>query len=683
MILNVKILAASMAAVLNLVLIVFVSLRNRRHIVYRSFLLISFCLLMWNLRVIISGLAQLHSNDSFYAVLITQIFYPMVSVCLYILPAAVLQFTVSFIESESKFLEYLVKAAFLMAFVLSFLYVSELISNWSNDPIFWSFFMPIFLISVAIVARTYQRSTRPLARTRLLLLLIAGTIGVAGAIAEDILVASNIGGKGLGNIANATYSLLVAICLFSHRLFDVNITVRRITSFAFVSLIVVSAAFITSALLRLTTPMPYVYVFIAVLVLLLFGHKLVTFIENTLFKRSTFIYQTIDDIRRTLDKAQNITELLKLSCSMIKQNLGVARCLFVTFDDVTHRYQTSWPPNTEDVQTDRSRSCDSIVKWLAVQRTTEPLIYDEIRHRLRFGDYERKLNKEMAEVMTNIENTGYEVCLPLLSETRLEGMVMLGEKVNRHAFTDGDVRFMKLLAYNCTLWIQRIRMIEKIGQLEVLAGLGEMAAYLAHEVKNPLTVIRSSAQLMKSGHRKRGNVDMIVQECDRLSRVVTKMLNFSKTPRPDPQCIDLENTITQWVNEIKDARQSDDPNIVIDVNTKVTQVVFDPDHLKQVFTNLFLNAIEAMQGHGKIRITLAKDRNMMQLAISDTGPGIQRREQSNIFKLFYSTKPAGTGLGLPITRRLVEANKGTMDIESKVGEGCTVKIRLPIWRAKV
>ncbi len=676
---NVKILAAILAAMLNLILIVFVSLRNRRHIVYRSFLLISFCLLMWNLRVIISGLVQLDNINSLYAVLVTQVFYPMVSVCLYILPVAVLQFTVSFIGFESKLSQYLVRAAYIVAFVLSFLYVSEFFSNWANDRIFWSFFLPIFLVSLILVAQAYFRSQRPLERARFSLLIIAGTIGVTGAITEDILIASGINAGGLGNIANATYSLLVAVCLFRHRLFDVSVTTRRIIGFAFASLILVAAAFIVSELLKLSTLMPYVYIFIAVLLLLIFGRKLIPLIEKIVFKKSTFIYQTIDGIRLTLDKAQNMTDLLKLSGDILKQNLGVAQCLCVAFDDITQRYRLFWPASTGKAHIGQSESLNNVIKWTDAHGSAEPLIYDEMRHNLSFGTHNKTRNKELVAVMADIEKIGYEVYLPLLSDNRLEGMMLLSEKENGRAFTDADVRFMKLLSYNCTLWLQRLRMLEKIGQLEALAGLGEMAAYIAHEVKNPLTIIRSSAQLMKSGQHDRQNTAMIVEECDRLSRVVTKMLDFSKAPDPNSQRIDIQKAIKQWVDEIAQARQSDDLDIRIEVITKIPDVVFDPDHLKQVVTNLLLNAIEAMQGNGQLKISLSKDQKMVLLAISDRGPGIRYKDQSNIFRLFYSTKPAGTGLGLPITRRLLELNNGTIEINSRAGKGCTVTIRLPCW----
>lgn len=679
MVITVKIVAAILAAILNLSLIIFVSTRYRRHIAYRSFLLICFCLLMWNLRVIISGLVQLESSNSLYALLVTQVFYPMVSACLYILPVAALQFTISFIGFESRLSEYLLRTAYVISLILSFLYVSEIFSNWTNDRIFWSFFLPIFFISAALVGQAYFRSRRPLERARFSLLVIAGTIGVAGAITEDILVASGVKAGGLGNIANATYSLLIAICLFRHRLFDVSLTARRITSFLITSLVVISIAYITSYFVGQSTAMPYIHIFIAVLLLLLFGRTLIPLTEKIVFKKSAPVYQTIDSVRLSLDRAQNIPELLQLSEEIAKENLGVGQCRSILFEDTTHCHQFYRSLDDEELN-DRQEPLYNVIKWVDAQRSVEPVIYDELTHTVNFGAHDRTHNKELLATVADIEKTGFEVFLPLLSDRKLEGVMMLSEKKNGRAFTDSDVRFMKLLAYNCTTWLHRFRMLERIGQLEAFAALGEMAAYLAHELKNPLTIIRSSAQLMESDQHDRQNVHMIVRECDRLSRVVMDMLNFAKTPSPVSQRIDIRKETKRWIDEISHARGSAGLKIRIDAEEKVTDVIFDPNHLKQIITNVVLNAIEAMRERGRLTIALKDEKEMVQLTVSDSGPGIRYHDRPKVFSLFYSTKSGGSGLGLPLSRRLMELNKGTLEIDSQVKEGCTVIMRLPKWK---
>ena len=139
----------------------------------------------------------------------------------------------------------------------------------------------------------------------------------------------------------------------------------------------------------------------------------------------------------------------------------------------------------------------------------------------------------------------------------------------------------------------------------------------------------------------------------------------------------------EWTDEISQVRKSASLDISTYSEATIPDVVFDPDHLKQIVTNLLLNAIQAMEAKGQLKIHLSEDQNMVRIAISDTGPGISDQDQAKIFRIFYSTKPGGTGLGLPLTRRLLELNNGTIEFNSNEGQGCTVIIRLPAWSDSV
>ncbi|MGB7055688.1 MAG: ATP-binding protein [bacterium] len=676
---NVKVLAAALAASLNLILIVFVSLRKRRHIVYRSFLLISFCLLLWNLRVILSSLIAPGNTDSFLSILITQLFYPVVTACLYILPVATLQFTVSFIGLKAKALQTIVQTTYVLAFFLSIIYASHLLSSRTYDHLLWLFILPLFVMSLLLLGRAYFRARRPLERTRFGLLLVGGTVGVLGAITEDILNASAVNAGGLGNIANATYSLLVAICLFRHRLFDVSVTTRRTIGFAMTALLLFLVAYTFFSLFRLSTLIPYGHLFITALLLLVLGRRIMPHTERILFRRSKHVYQTIDDIRHALDSVHNLSGLFKIVAEITKKNIGVTRCLCVARDEIMRRYRCHWPQSEDATKVVESTSFIEVADWTSRRANVEPLFYDEICHSLNFGSHDGALKKQTATLKENMESIGYEVFIPLSLERNLEGAILLGEKNNGQAFTESDARFLKILSYNCSLRLQHLRMLERIRQLEELAALGEMAAYVAHEVKNPLTIIRSSAQLMIDQQHDDKTSNMIIEECDRLNRVVTRMLNFAKAPEPHPQCINISKEIKKWTGELSQSPKSSNIELSVEYPANVPDIKFDPDHLKQIITNLLLNALESMQESGRIVITLTNTLNMVQLAISDSGPGIRHKDQHDIFKPFYTTKPGGSGLGLPITRRLIELNNGVIAIESYPGKGCTVKLGLPIW----
>ena len=680
--LNVKVLAAAFAASINLILIIFVSLRNRGHIVYRSFILVSFCLLFWNLRVIISGSSEPTGTDSFYAILITQIFYPMVTACLYILPVAALQFTISIIALDSKLVQNVVRAAYVSAFIMSVIFASSIFSTWLYDRLLWLFILPIFVLSLFLIGRAFVRSRRPLERMRFGLLFAGGTIGVTGAISEDILIASGVNVGGLNSIANATYSFIVAICLLRHRLFDVMVTTRRIIGLVLPASILVFASYLISELFNLSKTMPYGYILIAVLLLVTLGHKIVPYTEKVLFKITGSIYHTIDGVRHSLDRARNVNDLLRITGKIAMDTLGTAVCLCAARDEITKHFTLYYSSDKRGDDAIQSIAFDNFIQWVYRCGSDEPLVYDELCHNLNFDHQDDARKADIARVIDDMQMIGYEVYVPLTIDNELQGIMCLGNKENGHAFTESDIRYAKIIAYNCALQLQHLKMSERIRQLETLAALGEMSAYIAHEVKNPLAIIRSSAQIVRSKHQDEQASSMIIDECDRLNRVVTRMLSFSKTPESNPQSINIEKEIKQWTRDIVQFYKQQQIQLSVECPVHIPNVVFDPDHLKQIITNLLLNALEAMHGRGRLEILLSQSDSMVKLMILDSGPGVRYKNLGNVFHPFYTTKPGGSGLGLPITRRLLELNNGTIEIKPQVGKGCTVVLRLPVWSDK-
>ncbi len=677
---NIKVLAAVLSASINLILIIFVSLRNRRHILYRSFLLICFCLFVWNLRVIVSRNFQISDANPIYAILIVHIFYMSATACLYVLPVATLQFTATFIGLESKYIFNAVRVAYLTALCLSIVWALEILSTKTYDHILWIFTLPLFIASLVLIGRAYLRTHRPLERTRLAILLTAGSIGVTGAIAEDIMTTSGVNVGGLGNIANAAYSLLVATCLFRHRLFDIHVTTRRTISFAIVMALLFATSYLLSAILHSLIPMPYVYVFITAFLLLLFAKSLMISVEKILFGKSKYLSQTVDEIRYALDRAHGIRDLLRTSVEIVKENLGVNRAICVGRNEITGQYQYYWPLGADIDRMASTRSFNDLIRWMDRRHTDEPLVYDELLHSMHFGEQVRIDKQKIAQVIAYMKTLGYEVYAPLTLDNRFEGMMCLGEKTNGQAFTGSDIRFIKLLSYNCVLRFQHLKMLERMRQLEQLATFGEMAAYVAHEVKNPLTIIRSSAQIIESGNNDFKGSRIIIEECDRLNRVITRMLDFSRAAKPVPRCIDIAEEVNKRSKEMIRSCESKQLKLSIDCPSEFYRIRFDEDHLRQVLDNLLLNAIEAAPPDGEIDIKISEENSHIKVAISDNGPGISHRDKGDIYRPFYTTKPGGIGLGLPITNRLIELNCGSMYIDSLPHRGCIVTLKLPKWR---
>ena len=223
-------------------------------------------------------------------------------------------------------------------------------------------------------------------------------------------------------------------------------------------------------------------------------------------------------------------------------------------------------------------------------------------------------------------------------------------------------------------------MLEHVRNLEQYATLGEMAASIAHEVKNPLAIIRSSAQLCNE-QRHDQSLTTIIKECDRLNRSISHILEFAKTSITSPVRIDLSSEIPSFINEISTSSQFKKLTIKLEDARTVPSIIFDRDHLKQIIMNIMLNAAEALDGHGKILLSLHNPSpESITLTIQDNGPGITSDIQERICNPFFSTKPGGTGLGLPITRKLLEINNAAMNIVSHPGAGCAVTIHFPPYK---
>ena len=230
------------------------------------------------------------------------------------------------------------------------------------------------------------------------------------------------------------------------------------------------------------------------------------------------------------------------------------------------------------------------------------------------------------------------------------------------------------------------RMSEHVKRMEKMASLGEMAAGLAHEIKNPLASLSGSIQVLREENRcdpERDNLMRIVlRETDRLTSLVSDFLLFAKPPAGKRESIQLDEAI----NEILELFQK---NSTIQESLTIERqlipdifVEVDPVHLRQILWNLLLNAAEAIEGEGQIAVQMVNQKNRwVQIVLTDNGAGISVENVDAIFDPFYTTKHSGTGLGLSIVYRILEYYGSRLDVESSEGQGTSVQFRLKMLTA--
>jgi len=221
---------------------------------------------------------------------------------------------------------------------------------------------------------------------------------------------------------------------------------------------------------------------------------------------------------------------------------------------------------------------------------------------------------------------------------------------------------------------------EQLIRADRLAAMGELTAGVAHEVRNPLGVIRASVQLLEHADRDEARIrdaaEVIKHEIDRLDKVVKALLDFGRPGRPTMMASDPVEVLEDVV--LFTNRFAGQSNVHIEKRFEddLPKVTADPDQLKQVFLNLITNAVQAMDEGGDIVLTVAEEGDFVEVSVSDTGPGIPPEEIGKVFDPFYSTRDAGTGLGLTIVHRIIDEHDGHIEVESGP-DGTTFTVALP------
>ncbi len=224
------------------------------------------------------------------------------------------------------------------------------------------------------------------------------------------------------------------------------------------------------------------------------------------------------------------------------------------------------------------------------------------------------------------------------------------------------------------------RMEKTLHRSERLAAVGQAVARVAHEIKNPLMIIGGfSLQVRNSLSDEKAiqKLDMTLQEVRRLERLVAQLGDFTREHRLTPRPADINSVIRDVLDMMNGMHPGDKYRFEADLSPDLDMFECDPDKIKQVLMNMIVNAIEAMEEGGKVTVCTRRRSGGIEIAISDHGVGISHEDLDRIFEPFFSTRKRGSGLGLPISFRIIRAHQGEIRAESRPGQGTTFIITLP------
>ncbi|MBI2468103.1 MAG: hypothetical protein HYV62_09850 [Candidatus Rokubacteria bacterium] len=305
-------------------------------------------------------------------------------------------------------------------------------------------------------------------------------------------------------------------------------------------------------------------------------------------------------------------------------------------------------------------------------------------------------------VVKELEEARVALLVPLFLDGELTAVLVLGEKLSGEIFDPEEIDLLEALIGHTAIALKNARLYEDLRnqmdelrrtqqqllQSAKLAAIGELAATVAHEINNPLTVILGTGELLRDRtpldspvHQK---LARIVAEADRAGKIMRDLLDFSRRREPKLEPFSLDELIVRSLDllQVKFAATRVDIETVFD--PAVPPILGDRDQLIQVFINLIANAVDAMPAGGSLvvrtEIRQHEGRPCVATSVTDTGIGMDAGQLARIFEPFYTTKAEGqgTGLGLSVSLGIVKKHGGVIEAESEPGKGTTMVVKLPL-----
>lgn len=285
------------------------------------------------------------------------------------------------------------------------------------------------------------------------------------------------------------------------------------------------------------------------------------------------------------------------------------------------------------------------------------------------------------------------LAVPLAEKKGALGVLCVGTKRSRR-FSDAETRLFQGLAGLAAAALQRTKMAVRLGQTEEelrhrerLSSLGMLAAEVAHEVRNPLAVIRmlwhTAIRGLQTSHEQGRDLQLIENKLGQMNGILDRVLNLARSADPQMGEVSAKDILEEVALLVRVKLSA--AKIQLKLNFPqigVIRIRGDRSQLEQAVLNLVLNAQEAMDGGGTLALGAMKRGDEVLLVVEDSGKGMKKEEADRLFEPFLSGRPGGTGLGMALVRRTVEAHGGKLRIQTKPGKGTKVEIRLPAWAGK-
>lgn len=280
------------------------------------------------------------------------------------------------------------------------------------------------------------------------------------------------------------------------------------------------------------------------------------------------------------------------------------------------------------------------------------------------------------------------MCVPIKYKDRLYGVIQVDSKVANYTYTEDQLTLLTAIGVQTGLALANLRLVEARLRSERLAGVGQTVASLSHSIKNILQGMRGGADVVELGLRKQNlgvvnsGWEIVSRNLERIYGLTMNMLAFSKQRKPEIELENLPPLLEEVAALVGKQYENKKVALILDLDADMPPVPIDGGAIHQALLNLLNNSLDAVEpesGIVTLRCHLNEDTDRVVISVADNGEGIPPRVKRSLFEPFHSTKGLrGTGLGLVVTKKVVDEHGGTIGVESTVGQGTTFTIHLPL-----
>ena len=528
--------------------------------------------------------------------------------------------------------------------------------------------------ALIVLARQVGRTPSGPERRALGLILVGGIVGVAGSL-SDFVPRGATSITLVGPIAVLVFLLFVSAVVVRHRFLDIDVFLAR-----FVSLVAGAtvAALVYLLVLRFVDPSSrFVTLFVTsalLLAVLAPLGRLIATRTRSLLSPADPVTHAMRQVSAELSGARSSAEIrhcLEAGLAALPADLQV-EILFRRRDQVRYRRPFGKPPGSSALPTVEPDAASPDL----LERERSP-----VTRRFLESEWGETIEPDplIERAVERLRDDGAHLLVPVFDGRRLSGWIAIaGALAPRYA--TAEVATALLAVGNQVLTsLERVEALEMAQRRKALAAVGELAAGLAHEVRNPVAAIRGAAQAMGPEATDRQHDEMlevIEQESERLGRFVGEFLDYARPASPRRDAVDPAALFARCLQGQRLAGRKIEAEVSI--LEPAPPVLGDPDQLRRVLDNLLQNAWEAGGDGVRVRLEVhAAEDGRVAVRFEDNGPGIPDEELKRLFRPFHTTKDGGTGLGLALVHRIVEAHGGEIRVESPPGSGAAFDFVFP------